>query len=172
MTRKNLNGAKASPVKTDGVKLTTVKLKQAASKAVYLRMKDEGNIKLALQPVIPHVVNHRLEQTMKDGRKTSQSIILKFNDNGIDPSEGYVIDQFVQEVSDEMKIPVSDFLRVNHPDDRFSNKEELVPVLMMTRYKQPYLHWLPVNGKSGKKGQSFVSQKLEQKYSKYITATK
>jgi hypothetical protein len=168
MTRKNLNGAKASPVKTDGnVKLTTVKLKQAASKAVYLRMKDEGNIKLALQPVIPHVVNHRVAQTMKNGAKTNQSIILKFNDNGIDPSEGYVIEQFVQEVSDEMQIPVADYLRVNT-----TAEGQLVPVLMLTRYKQPYLHWLPVDGKSGKKGQSFVSQKLEQKYSKYITATK
>ena len=167
MSRKNLNGAKASPVKTDGsVKLTTVKLKQAASKAVYLRMKDEGNIKLALQPVIPHVVNHRLEQTMKDGTKTNQSIILKFNDNGIDPSEGYVIDQFVQEVSEEMKIPVSDFLRVNN-----TAEGQLVPVLMMTRYKQPYLHWLPIDGNSGRKGQSFVSDKLEKKYSQYI-ATK
>jgi hypothetical protein len=168
MTRKNLNGAKASPVKTDGnVKLTTVKLKQAASKAVYLRMKDEGNIKLALQPVIPHVVNHRVAQTMKNGAKTNQSIILKFNDNGIDPSEGYVIEQFVQEVSDEMQIPVADYLRVNT-----TAEGQLVPVLMLTRYKQPYLHWLPIDGKSGKKGQSFVSQKLEQKYSKYITATK
>ena len=142
--------------------LTTQKGREAAALALRTALEDGGNhiASLFTNPVEIKVTNHQSPKEAENGEMVEKSLSLIEKKGGLDPRNGYAVDLLLTMQSEALGIPAGKYARMNTTENR-----NTVPVVMLgKKFKNPYIHFLPLDGGvSGGK----LDQKVSDKFDKY-----
>ena len=164
MPRKNLDATSPVAILSGNKPLNTKKAREAASLALRTALENGGkhDSKLFTNPVDVRVTKHGKPKEADNGAMVNQSLNLVEAKEGLDPRNGYIIDQYLADVASDMDIRPNRYARMNVDAPGVT-----VPVIMTNRWSAPYIHYLPLDSSKGK---AQVSDTIRNKYKKHMVS--